>query len=260
MLLASGLTASFLVAGISAYQWLRGDRAPAVMAAMRAGVFVAASLIPLQIFIGDLHGLNTLEHQPAKIAAIEGLWETERGAPLMLFALPNEKTRRNDFPIAIPKLASLVLTHSTDGEIRGLNEFAGKHPPVAPVFWAFRIMVGTGLLMLAISWLAAWTLHRRGEPGVFVARALVFMSFAGWLATLAGWYVTEIGRQPYLVHGLLLTRDAASSTPAPMIGLSLGMYLSLYAVLLVSFVSVVFHLARKRGQLPLEKIGKEIPV
>jgi len=259
MLLASGLTASFLVAGISAYQWLRGDRAPAVMAAMRTGVFVAASLIPIQIFIGDLHGLNTLEHQPAKIAAIEGLWETERGAPLMLFALPNEKTRRNDYPVAIPKLASLVLTHSTDGEIRGLNEFAGEHPPVAPVFWAFRIMVGTGLLMLAISWLAAWTLRRRGEPGVFVARALVFMSFAGWLATLAGWYVTEIGRQPYLVHGLLLTRDAASSTPAPMIGLSLGMYLTLYAVLLVSFVSVVFHLARKRGQLPLEKIGKEIP-
>jgi cytochrome d ubiquinol oxidase subunit I len=259
MLLASGLTASFMVAGISAYQWLRGDRAPAVMAAMRAGVFVAASLIPIQIFIGDLHGLNTLEHQPAKIAAVEGLWETESGAPLMLFALPNEKTRRNDYPIAIPKLASLVLTHSADGEIRGLNEFAGKHPPVAPVFWAFRIMVGTGLLMLAISWLAAWTLRRHGEPGVFVARALVFMSFAGWLATLAGWYVTEIGRQPYLVYGLLLTRDAASSTPAPMIGLSLGMYLSLYALLLVSYVSVVFHLARKRGQLPLGKIGREIP-
>ncbi len=259
MLLASGLTASFLVAGISAYQWLRGDRAPAVMAAMRAGVFVAASLIPIQIFIGDLHGLNTLQYQPAKIAAVEGLWETERGAPLVLFALPNEKTKQNDYPIAIPKLASLVLTHSTDGEIRGLNEFAGKHPPVAPVFWAFRIMVGTGLLMLAISWLAAWNLRRHGEPGVLVARGLVLMSFAGWLATLAGWYVTEIGRQPYLVHGLLLTRDAASSTPAPMVGLSLGMYLSLYAVLLVSYVSVVFHLARKRGRLPHGKIDKEIP-
>ncbi|MDZ4328225.1 MAG: cytochrome ubiquinol oxidase subunit I [Pseudomonas sp.] len=247
MLIASGLTASFLVAGISAYQWLRGDRVPAVLAALRAGVLVAATLIPLQIFIGDLHGLNTLEHQPAKIAAMEGIWHTEKGAPLLLFALPDQAGKKNDAVIAIPKLASLILTHDTEGEIRGLDQFEGKYPPVAPVFWAFRVMVGTGLLMLLTSWFAAYTLRRGGSLSTWAARGLVLMTFSGWLATLAGWYVTEIGRQPYLVSGLLLTRDAASATAAPIIGISLAMYLALYLLLIVSYVTVVFHLARKRA-------------
>jgi cytochrome d ubiquinol oxidase subunit I len=247
MLLASGLTASFLMAGLSAYQWLRGDRAPAVMAALRTGVFVAATLIPLQIFVGDLHGLNTFEHQPAKVAAMEGVWQTERGAPALAFAWPDEGERRNDYAIGIPKLASLILTHEMDGEIRGLDEFRGEHPPVAPVFWSFRIMVGTGVLMLAVSWIAAWRLRGRRQPGSWIARVLVAMSFSGWVATLAGWYVTEIGRQPWLVQGILLTRDAVSATPAPLLGVSLGMYLTTYAVLIAAYVSVLFHLARKRA-------------
>ncbi|MCX7041790.1 MAG: cytochrome ubiquinol oxidase subunit I [Gammaproteobacteria bacterium] len=246
VLIASGLTASFLVAGISAYQWLRGDRVPAVLAALRAGVFVAATLIPIQIFVGDLHGLNTLEHQPAKIAAMEGIWHTEKGAPLLLFALPDEPGRKNDAVVSIPKLASLILTHDTEGEIRGLDQFEGKHPPVAPVFWAFRVMVGMGVLMLLTSWFAALKLRRGGSLSTLAARGLVLMTFSGWLATLAGWYVTEIGRQPYLVSGLLLTRDAASATAAPIIGISLAMYLALYLLLIVSYVTVVFHLARKR--------------
>jgi len=246
VLLASGLTASFLVAGISAYQWLRGDRVPAVLAALRAGVFVAATLIPIQIFVGDLHGLNTLEHQPAKVAAMEGIWHTEKGAPLLLFALPDEAGRKNDAVISIPKLASLILTHDSEGEIRGLDQFEGKHPPVAPVFWAFRVMVGMGVLMLLTSWFAALKLRRGGSLSTLAARGLVLMTFSGWLATLAGWYVTEIGRQPWLVSGLLLTRDAASATAAPIIGISLAMYLALYVLLIVSYVTVVFHLARKR--------------
>ena len=262
VLLASGLTASFLVAGISAYQWLRGDRVPAVMAALRAGVMVAAVLIPIQIFVGDEHGLNTLQHQPAKIAAVEGIWKTERGAPLQLFALPNEAEKRNDASIAIPKLASLILTHDPNGEIRGLDQFEGRHPPVAPVFWAFRVMVGTGLLMLLVSWYAAFRL-RRGGLSPWAARGLVLMTFSGWLATLAGWYVTEIGRQPYLVYGLLLTRDAASATAAPIIGISLAMYLALYGVLILSYVSVVFHLARKRHAMDelheQQQPGVELP-
>ena len=245
MLLASGLTASFLMAGVSAYQWLRGDRAPSVLATLRTGVYVAATLIPIQVFVGDAHGLNTFEHQPAKVAAMEGVWQTERGAPALAFALPNEAEHRNDYAIGIPKVASLILTHRVDGEIKGLDDFGDRHPPVAPVFWAFRVMVGTGLLMLAVSWLTAWTLRRRGEPTVLLARLLVAMTFAGWLATLAGWYVTEIGRQPWLVTGVLLARDAASKTPAAMIGISLGLYLCLYAALIVAYVSVVFHLARK---------------
>lgn len=244
MLLASGLTASFLIAGLSAYQYLRGVKNAAVLAALRTGIFVAAMLIPAQIFVGDMHGLNTLEHQPAKVAAMEGVWETERGAPALAFAMPNEKERRNDYAIGIPKLASLILTHDMNGEIKGLNEFEGKHPPVAPVFWGFRVMVGIGMLMFAASWLSAWQSRRQGAPKDWLARILVAISFSGWIATLAGWYVTEIGRQPYLVYGVLLTKDAASATAAPIIGLSLGLYLTLYAVLIVSYISVLFYLAR----------------
>ena len=249
MLLASGLTASFLVAGLSAYRWLRGDRVPAVMAAMKTGVYVAAALIPLQIIAGDFHGLNTLKHQPAKIAAMEGVWETERGAPVLLFGMPNEKTRSNDYAIGIPKVASFILTHELDGEIKGLNEFKGKHPPVAPLFWGFRIMVGVGLLMLAVSWFSAWRLKKKSEPGIWLARALVAMSFSGWVATVAGWYVTEIGRQPYLVYGVLKTADAASTVPSGMIATTFAMYLLLYIALTIAYISVVFYMARK-AQFP----------
>ncbi len=248
MLIASGLTASFLIAGLSAYQYLRGERSAPVLAALRTGIFVAAALIPVQIFIGDLHGLNTLEYQPAKVAAMEGIWETERGAPALAFALPNQNERRNDYAIGIPKLASLILTHDADGEIKGLNEFVDKHPPVTPVFWGFRVMVGIGALMLAVSWLSVWQSRKNGSPKPWLARILVLMSFSGWIATLAGWYVTEIGRQPYLVTGLLLTEDAASATAAPMIGISLGLYLTIYVVLILSYISVLFYLARNANK------------
>ncbi len=244
MLLASGLTCAFLVAGLSAYRRLRGDQSNEVKATLRTGVMLAALLIPLQIFVGDLHGLNTLQHQPVKVAAMEGMWETERGAGLRLFAIPDETTRSNRFEIIVPKLASLILTHDPDGEVRGMNDFE-HHPPVAPVFWSFRVMVGMGLLMLAVSWLSAWRLRRGGEPPRWLLRALVAMTFSGWIATLAGWYVTEIGRQPWLVTGVLKTADATSSVPAPLIATSLGMYLSVYVVLLATYVGVLFHLARK---------------
>jgi cytochrome d ubiquinol oxidase subunit I len=246
MLLASSLTVAFLIAGVSAYRYLRGDRGGDVRVALKFGCYLAACVIPLQIFVGDLHGLNTLKHQPAKVAAMEGLWETQRGAPLLLFALPDEETRSNRLEVAVPKGASLILTHEVDGELKGLNEFVGKHPPVAPVFWSFRVMVGTGLLMLAVSWLAAWQLWRRqGELRPWLTRALIAMTFSGWVATLAGWYVTEIGRQPYLVYGVLTTRAATSTVPAPLIGMSLSMYLALYVALIGAYISVVFYLARK---------------
>ncbi|MGB0085924.1 MAG: cytochrome ubiquinol oxidase subunit I [Rhodomicrobiaceae bacterium] len=249
MLLASGLTASFLVAGISAYRWLRGDRAPSVVAALRTGVYTAAILIPLQILAGDQHGLNTFEYQPQKVAAMEGIWQTERSADLRLFAIPDERHRTNHFEVTLPKGASLILTHSLDGEVKGLNEFGDNHPPVAPIFFAFRIMVGMGLLMLAVSWFAAWQLYHRGEPGRWLARGLLAMTFAGWIATVAGWYTAEIGRQPWLVSGVLRTADAAAKTvTAPMIGLSLTMYLALYALLLSMFILVVFYIARSAGE------------
>jgi cytochrome bd ubiquinol oxidase subunit I len=244
MLLASGLTVAFLLAGLSAYRWLRGDRGAAVQASLRTGLYVAAVLIPLQIGVGDLHGLNTLHHQPAKIAAMEGIWETQKGAPAVLFALPDKATQTNQYEIAIPKLASLYLTHDWNGEIKGIKEFGDLHPPVAPVFWAFRVMVGVGMLMLAVSWLGSWQI-RKNALRPWLARVLVGMTFAGWVALIAGWYVTEIGRQPWLVQGVLTAADAASKVPASNIAFTLVMYLSLYVVLLTSYVGVIFYLARK---------------
>jgi cytochrome d ubiquinol oxidase subunit I len=244
MLLASGLTASFLLAGISAYRWLKNDRTKDVMAALRTGVTVAAFLIPVQIFVGDLHGLNTLKHQPAKLAAMEGIWETQAGVPAVLFAIPDQATQSNKYEIAIPKLASFYLTHDWNGEVKGIKDFA-EHPPVGPVFWAFRIMVGVGLLMLAVSWFASYEMRFKGGLSRRTAMVLVAMTFAGWVALVSGWYVTEIGRQPWLVHGVLTTAQAASQVPAGNIALSLALYLTLYAALLSAYVSVVFYLAKK---------------
>ena len=244
MLLASGLTASFLLAGISAYRWLKNDRAKDVMAALRTGVTVAAFLIPVQIFVGDLHGLNTLKHQPAKLAAMEGIWETQAGVPAVLFAIPDQATQSNKYEIAIPKLASFYLTHDWNGEVKGIKDFA-EHPPVGPVFWAFRIMVGVGLLMLAVSWFASYELKFKNSLSKRTAMVLVAMTFAGWVALVSGWYVTEIGRQPWLVYGVLTTAQAASEVPAGNIALSLALYLTLYAALLSAYVSVVFYLAKK---------------
>ena len=251
MMLASGLTVAFLIAGISSYRWLRSDRGAEVVSGIKTGVYLAAFLIPLQIIAGDLHGLNTMKHQPAKLAAMEGIWETQKGVSAVLFALPDEQTRSNKYEIAIPKFASFYLTHDWDGEVKGLNDFKGKHPPVAPVFWAFRIMVGVGMLMLLVSWasvfqLKPWKKNEKRELTIWHARVLVGMTFAGWVALVAGWYVTEIGRQPWLVTGLMTTLEAASKVPAPKIALSLAMYLVMYAALIVAYITVVFYLARHK--------------
>lgn len=249
MLLASGLTVAFLVAGVSAWQVLRRTQSVATPKTLRFGLTLGAVLIPLQILAGDLHGLNTLEHQPAKIAAIEGVWKTERGVPLLLFAVPDEQARENRYAIGIPNGASWILRHEAQGEIRGLDEFKGAHPPVAPLFWGFRIMVGTGMAMLAVSWAGLWLYRRRGWVAERLPRPLLWvlsgMAFSGWVATVAGWYVTEIGRQPYIVYGLLRTADVASAQPAGNIALTLALYCTLYLALLVAYVAVIRHLAEK---------------
>ncbi len=254
VLLASGLTVAFVMAGVSAWQLLKGKANASTPRVLRAGLTLGAVLIPLQILAGDLHGLNTLKHQPQKVAAMEGVWQTERGAPLLLFAVPDEAERRNHLEIGIPKLASLILTHDADGEIRGLDEFKGAHPPVAPVFYGFRLMVGTGMLMLAFSWAGLWLYRRRGWAAERLPRALLWglagMSFSGWVATVAGWYVTEIGRQPYMVFGLLRVDEVASNVPSPMIALTLALYVTVYAALIVAYVSVVKYMAEKPVAMP----------
>jgi cytochrome bd ubiquinol oxidase subunit I len=243
MLLASGLTVAFLIAGLSALKWLRNDRRPAVMAAMRTGVFMGAFLIPAQILVGDLHGLNTLEHQPAKVAAMEGNWETGPAKPLLLFAWPDEEARTNHFEFGIPYGASLILKHEMQGVVPGLNDYVGQHPPVAPVFFAFRVMVGIGMLMLVVSWWAAWQIRKGRQPSRLTVYALAGMTFSGWIATLAGWYVTEIGRQPWLVHGVLKTYEAASAVPASMLATTLAMYLATYAVLILAYIVTITRIA-----------------
>ena len=255
MMIASGLTAAFLVAGISAFQLLRNRNFEPADRMLRLGILVGAVLIPVQIWVGDQHGLNTLEYQPAKIAAIEAIWETERGAPLLLFALPNKETRSNDYAISVPKAASLILTHKAGGELKGLSEFGDKHPPVATVFWTFRIMVGVGMLMLAASWLGALLLMRRQEFPQWMLWMYATMTFSGWIAVLAGWLTTEIGRQPYIVYGLILTADTASTVPAPYIATTLIGYALVYSLLLISYMVVLTQLARKEA----EGKGREEP-
>jgi cytochrome d ubiquinol oxidase subunit I len=248
MLLASALTASFVIAGLSAWRLLRAPADAHAGKTLRAALRVAALLVPAQILVGDMHGLNTLEHQPAKIAGIEAIWHTGREVPLALFAVPDEENRRNDYAIEIPYGASLILAHDAHAELKGLDAFGADRPPVAPLFFGFRIMVGIGLLMLAASWLGTWlTRGARAAP-----RALLWtlsaMTFSGWAATLAGWIVTEVGRQPWLVYGVLRTRDAVGGVGAAQLGASFTAYLITYVALFAAYMVVLTHLAGKGAQ------------
>jgi len=267
MLLASGLTVAFLIAGVSALRWLWGERSAQVRATLRTGLLMGAVLIPIQIFAGDMHGLNTLEHQPAKVAAMEGNWETRGNVPLLLFALPDEEARENRFEVGIPNGASLILKHHADGVVPGLNDFVAEdgtveHPPVVPLFFSFRIMVATGFAMLFASWAGVYFMmrKRRGVDGLPkpLLFALVPMALSGWLATLAGWYTTEIGRQPWLVNGVLTTEAAVADVPAPMVLGTLIAYLVVYAALLFAYLGVIFYLSRKaaKGEAPEERIAR----
>jgi len=248
MLMASLLTAAFLIAGVSAWRARSEVSGPATWKVIKTGVFLAALLTPLQIFLGDLHGLNTLEHQPAKVAAMEGIWETERGAPLTLFGLPDEDSRTTHFAIKVPKLASLILTHEMEGEIIGLNDFDGDHPPVAPVFWSFRVMVGIGLLMLVVSWVCSYKLLRYQTLEGISLRALSVMTFSGWIAVLAGWYVTEIGRQPWMVHEVIRTSELVADHSGGLVLTTLIGYTIVYLGLLISYILTLRYMSTKKAR------------
>lgn len=259
MLIASLLTSAFFIAGISAWRAKQNVDGPATWKVIRTGVFMAAVLIPIQIVVGDLHGLNTLEHQPAKIAAIEGVWETDRGVGLTLFGFPDEEARKTHLKIEIPKAASLILTHDLNGEIKGLNEFEGLHPPVAMVFWSFRVMVGIGFLMLFVSWWAAFQLLRKSNNTKLLLNMLSLMTFSGWVAVLSGWYVTEIGRQPWIVYDLIMTKDIVADHGSGMVLTTLIAYLVIYAFLLVSYILTLRYLSSKpaRSLITLQQKAQE---
>ena len=247
VLLASTLTTSFLMAGLSAWQLIKGSATNGSYKAMRCAIIAAAIAIPLQFLAGDAHGLNTREHQPAKIAAIEAIWHTEKGAALTLLGWPDETQGETLHGLKIPKLGSLILAHDPDAEIQGLDAFQRAHPPVAPVFWGFRVMVGVGSLMLLVAWTSAWSLWRRRGDVRALPRPLLYglssMSLSGWLATLAGWYVTEIGRQPFIVYGLVRTTEVATHIAPANVALTLTAYVLVYGLLLVTYVGVLKYMA-----------------
>jgi cytochrome d ubiquinol oxidase subunit I len=245
MLLASGLTASFVLAGLSAWRLLRASEDASARRTMRAGLALAAVLVPIQAVVGDQHGLNTLEHQPAKIAAIEAIWRTERAVPLVLFAVPNEDEQRNEYAIEIPKGASLLLRHDPDAEIKGIDAYAPDTAPVIPVFFAFRAMVGIWALMLVAAWVGAWGTRGGRLPPRWMLWTLAGFTFAGWAATLSGWIVTEIGRQPWLVTGILRTADAVGGASGAQLGASLTGYVVTYTGMFLAYMVVLTHLAGK---------------
>lgn len=230
MLLAAYLTTAFVVGGVSAWHLLRDRSNEATRVMFSMAMWMAAIVAPIQIFAGDLHGLNTLEHQPAKIAAMEGHFETQKGAPLILFGLPDMEAEVVRFAIQIPKLGSFILTHDWEGEIKGLKEWAPEDRPNVPiVFWSFRIMVGLGVLMMLVG---AWSLYQRYRGKLFetdlLLRAAVLMAPTGFIALLAGWVTTEVGRQPFTVYGLLRTVDSVSPIDAPAVALSLLAFVVVY--------------------------------
>ena len=257
MMTASFLTVTFIIAGISSYRYLKGINQIGSKALIQLAMTVAVVLAPLQILLGDLHGLNTLEYQPAKVAAMEGIWKTTKGAPAVLFAIPDENLKENRFEIAIPKLASLYLTHSLAGEVKGLEEFPDTTPPVRPLFFAFRLMVGVGLLMLATAMIGFWVIRKNKNLPKWFLKLLSVMTFSGWIGVVSGWYVTEMGRQPYLVTGVLKTVDAVTTVPANMILGTLLMYLGLYIGLIISYIWVVFYLARQTT--PIKILNEQSP-
>ncbi|MCK9992841.1 MAG: cytochrome bd ubiquinol oxidase subunit I [Alphaproteobacteria bacterium] len=262
MITASYLTTSFAVAGISAWYLLKDRQRDIARASFSLAMGMALVLAPLQLVIGDFHGLNTLKYQPLKIAALEGRWETERGAPLTLFAVPDMKAETNYFPVEVPRLGSLILTHAWDGEITGLKSAPREDRPYVPlVFFTFRLMVGIGLWMILIGALGQFT-RMRGK--LFTARWLHYASLystpLGFMAVVAGWFTTEAGRQPWVVYGLLRTRDAASVIAPHEVLTTLIAFAALYSVLLAAFI---FYLVRlvKQGfdsePLPVTAMGRQ---
>jgi cytochrome d ubiquinol oxidase subunit I len=260
MVLAAYLTTAFVVGGVAAFHLLKMRLQKVALAtpehlasqlAVRTmfsmAMWMAACVAPLQILAGDQHGLNTVEHQPRKIAAIEGHYETLARAPLILFGIPNSKEERMEYVVEIPYLGSLILTHTLDGVIRGMKEWPpSERPPMGIVFYAFRVMVGIGMLMLGLGFWSLWLRHRgKLYENVWMHRAALWMGPSGFVAVLAGWVVTEVGRQPYTVYNLLRTADSASPIDAAAVAGSLIAFVLVYFALFGAGVVYILRLMRQ---------------
>ncbi|MBP2235719.1 cytochrome d ubiquinol oxidase subunit I [Sinorhizobium kostiense] len=250
MVLAAYLTTAFVVGGCGAFHLLRKTAPRRAYTMFSMAMWMAAIVAPIQIFAGDQHGLNTLEHQPAKVMAMEGHYESHPdGAPLILFGIPNAAEKRVDYAIEIPKLSSLILKHDLNAPLAGLDTIPEElHPPVGIVFWSFRVMLVIGFSMLGIGVWSLWCRYR-GTLGTnaWLHRTVVLMGPAGFLAVLAGWVTTEVGRQPYTVYGHLLTAESISPIGAPAVGASLIAFIIVYFFV---FGAGTFYILRLMARLP----------
>lgn len=230
MVMAAYLTTAFVVGGVASYYLFKKKFVEHAKIMLSMAMIMAVFVAPLQLVAGDLHGLNTLEHQPAKIAAMEGIWENEKGADLRLFALPNQEEQKNDFEVTIPKVASYVLTHDWNGEIKGLKNWPKEEqPPVSIVFWSFRIMVAIGFAMIFTGIMAIILYYRkRLYDTKWFQYWCMALTPSGFIAVLAGWFVTEVGRQPYTVYGVLKTSESVSPVLGAHIAISLLAFIIVY--------------------------------
>jgi len=248
MTIAAYLTTAFAVGGVGAYYLYKQRHIPQAKIMLGMATLMAALVAPTQLLVGDLHGLNTLQYQPAKIAAMEGLWESEKGAALRLFAWPNPKTESNDYEIKIPKITSLILTHHLDGEVKGLKNWPKEdRPPVIWVFWSFRIMVGIGILMILLGFFSTIAYFKNI---LFTNRTLhrcwIAMMPSGFIALLAGWFVTEIGRQPYTAYGVIRTIHSVSpAIVGPQVAWSLSCFIIIYTVIFGAAIYYIIRLIQK---------------
>jgi cytochrome d ubiquinol oxidase subunit I len=267
MVLASYLSVAFVVGATGAWHLLRDRRAgravsPQARLMFSMAMWMAAIVAPAQIVMGDLHGLNTLEHQPAKIAAMEGSWEPHRQAPLVLFGIPNMQTEHTDYAIEIPYLSSLILTHSLDGEVPGLKQFPrADRPNSLIVFWSFRVMVGLGMLMAAVGMASLWLRYRkRLAETSWLQRLVVAMGPAGFVALLSGWVTTEVGRQPYTVYGLMRTVDSVSPIGLPGVATSLALFAVVYFFVFGAGVIILLRMMGTRPTVAEDDPHPQVPV
>ncbi|MBS0236479.1 MAG: cytochrome ubiquinol oxidase subunit I [Proteobacteria bacterium] len=250
MVSATYLNVAFVVAGVASYYLIQKRHTEHAAVMLRMALLIMVTFGVAQPIIGDLHGLNTLEHQPAKIAAMEGIWESKKGADLILFGVPNERQEKTEYVISIPKLSSLILTHSTEGEVKGLKEWERQdRPPVVIVFYAFRVMVGIGLLMLLTGITGAFLLWRsKLETSSWFHKWCVLFAPSGFIAILAGWFVTETGRQPYIVYGLLRTSDMLSPVSRDGVLFSFLVIFLVYSTVFSTGIYYIFRLMVKGPQ------------
>jgi len=241
------ITTAFVVIGVAGWHIRRGKHLEESLTMQKMGIGLMAVLVPMQVYIGDRHGLNTLEYQPVKVAAIEANWETRAHMPLLLFAWPDEQAEKNHMEIAIPEAGSLILRHDVDGVVPGLKDWKpADRPPVAIPFFAFRLMVGIGVLMLVLTLAGLWIWHRGAlERARGFQRLCVWATPLGFVAVVAGWVVTEVGRQPWVVYGLQRTRDAVTpSLHAGDVTVSLLVYIATYLVIFGTGLYLALRLVR----------------